>query len=73
MFFLLDASLYSKEFVVAVRLLALEHNAAGQPGALNSTNEALPCVDSILVLLDVHLVHDLLVNNMLEMVLRKCS
>ena len=62
-----------KEFVVALRLPALEHNAAGQAGALDSSDQARPCLGANLLLLDIHLVYGILANDMLEEVLRRYS
>jgi hypothetical protein len=55
-YFLLDASPYSPEFVVATRLLALEHEATGQAGALDGINKTVPCLGTMLLLLNVRLV-----------------
>ena len=57
LFFLLSASLYSKELVIAWRLTDLEYDTVCQAGALDGIGEALPCLGVILLLLDVRLVH----------------
>ena len=67
------AFLYPKKFVVASRLLALEHDVAAQASTLDYISKVLPYIDAILLSMDLHLVHGVIINQVLKEVLHECA